>query len=76
MEDKERSYPYDLVDEDDMRRIKRRAMRLVERMHSATGMYHLSEENRARLTTEHETDEIAAALHDEMPWMSPATEAL
>jgi hypothetical protein len=88
MEDKERSYPYDLVDEDDMRRIKRRAMRLVERMHSATGMYHLSEENCARLTplrggvpiarltTEHEADEIAAALHEEMPWMSPATEAL
>ncbi|SHF29770.1 hypothetical protein SAMN05444279_1261 [Ruegeria intermedia] len=49
-------------------------------------MYHLSEETRARLTplrgglpvtrivTEHEADEIAAALHAEMPWMARATE--
>jgi len=88
MTDEDRTYPYDLVDEDDMRRIKRRAMLLLERMHSATGMYHLTEENRARLTplrgglpvarvaTEHEADEIAAALHAEMPWMAPATEAV
>ena len=79
MEDEERSYPHDLVDEDDMCRIKRRAMRLLERMHSVTGMYHLTEENRVRLiplkgglpvahiATEHEADEIAAALHEEMP---------
>lgn len=51
-------------------------------------MYHLTEENRARLTplrdglpiaqvtTEHEADEIAAALHEEMPWMGPATEVV
>ena len=77
---------YNLVNDADLRRIKRRAMRLLERMHSSTGMYHLSEENRARLTplqgglpvakvnTEHEADEIAAALHAEMPWMGPATE--
>lgn len=80
--------PYNLIDESDRRRIKRRAMRLLERAHSKTGMYHLSEENRARLTplrgglpvakitTEHEADEIAAALHAEMPWMAPATEAV
>lgn len=78
--------PYNLVTDADLRRIKRRAMRLLERVHSSTGMYHLSEENRARLTplrggvpvayvaTEHEADEIAAALHAEMPWMAPATE--
>lgn len=80
--------PYELLDEFDRRRIKRRAMRLLERAHSKTGMYHLSEEHRARLTplrgglpvariaTEHEADEIAAALHAEMPWMALATEAV
>lgn len=80
--------PYNLVREEDRRRIKRRAMRLLERVHSSTGMYHLSDENRARLTpirgglpvrrmtSEHEADEIAAALHAEMPWMAPATEAV
>lgn len=79
-------YDYELVTDKDMRRIKRRAMRVLERIHSSTGMYHLTEENRARLTplrgglpvaritTEHEADEIAAALHEEMPWMAPATE--
>lgn len=79
---------YYLVNDADLRRIKRRATRLLERVHSATGMYHLSEENRARLTplrgglpvtriaTEHAADEIAAALHAEMPWMAPATEAV
>ena len=51
-------------------------------------MDHLSEENRARLTplrgglpirrvtSEHEADQIAAALHAEMPWMGQATEAV
>lgn len=79
---------YNLVDEGDLRRIKRRAMRLLERVHSTTGMYHLSEENRARLTplrdglpitkthSEHEADEVSASLHAEMPWMGPATEAV
>ncbi|MCK0168608.1 hypothetical protein MWU52_13685 [Jannaschia sp. S6380] len=81
-------YDYELVADADMRRIKRRAMRVLERVHSSTGMYHLTEENRARLTplrdglpvsqvaTEHEADEIAAALHEEMPWMGPATEVV
>ena len=27
-----------------------------------------------RIQTEHKADEIAAALHEEMPWMAPATE--
>ncbi|WP_298837746.1 AAA family ATPase [uncultured Roseobacter sp.] len=77
---------YDLIDDDDRKRIKCRARRYLERVRSSIGMYHLSEENRARLTplrgglpvakvsTEHEADEIAAALHAEMPWMAPATE--
>ncbi|MEP0963757.1 MAG: AAA family ATPase [Roseobacter sp.] len=86
--DEDRVYPYDLVKDADMSRIKRRAMRFLDRLHSSTGMRHLPEENRSRLTslrgglpvariaTEHEADEIAAALHAEMPWMSPATESV
>ncbi|WP_417241824.1 AAA family ATPase [Celeribacter sp.] len=81
-------YPHDLLDGADRRRIKFRAVRYLERLHSATGMYHLPEEDRVRLTpfrgglhiacvaTEHEADEIAASLHAEMPWMAPATEAV
>ena len=38
--------PYNLIDETDRRRIKRRAMGLLERAHSKTGMYDLSEEMR------------------------------
>ncbi|SHF02261.1 ATPase family associated with various cellular activities (AAA) [Ruegeria intermedia] len=79
---------YELIMDSDRARIKRRAMRYVERLSSSTGMSHLSEENRAKLTplrgglpvtrvtSEHEADEIAAALHAEMPWMAPATEAV
>lgn len=79
-------YDYELVTDEDTRRIKRRAMRVLERVHSSTGMYHLIEVNRARLaplrgglsvarvTNEHDGDEIAAAKHAEMPWMTPATE--
>lgn len=81
-------YDCDLVQTADLRRIKRRAIKLVERMHSATGMYHLTDQEKARLTpvrdglpvsrivTEHEADEIAAALHAESPWLAPATEAV
>ncbi|MEP4198822.1 MAG: hypothetical protein ABJL99_24625 [Aliishimia sp.] len=84
----DRVFSYDIVDDADMRRIKIRSVRYLERLHSSTGMYHLAEENRVRLTplkgglpvahiaTEHEADEIAAALHAEMPWMAPATEAV
>lgn len=67
-------------------RIQRRAKVLIERRKSATGLAHLGKEDRQRLMslrhgavllsigTEHRADEIAAALHDEMPWMGPATE--
>ena len=88
MTDDDRVYPYDLVDDADKQRIKGRAIWFLERQQAATGMQHLSAENRVRLTglrgglpvtrvaTEHEADEIAAALHAEMPWMSQATEAV
>ena len=42
--------PCELVNDTDLRRIKRRAERLFERRQSSAGMYHLSDENRARLT--------------------------
>lgn len=88
MADEDRVCPYDIVDDADMRRIKMRSVKYLERLQASTGMYHLTEESRVRLTplkgglpvariaTEHEADEIAAALHEEMPWMSPATEAV
>ncbi len=81
-------YPHDLINDTDTLRIKRRVMRFLDRKQAATGMHHLTDENRVRLTslrgglpvahvaTEHEADEIAAALHAEMPWMSAATEAV
>jgi hypothetical protein len=59
----------------DTARIRRRAMRYFERLHSSTGTQHLPERDAALLTplrdvlpvtrivTEHEADEIAAALH-------------
>ena len=77
---------HELIRDSDRARIKRRAMCYLDRVRSATGMYHLSEETRAQLTplrgglpvthvpSEHEADEIAAALHAEMPWMGRATE--
>ena len=88
MADEDRAFSYDIVDDADMRQIKIRSVRYLERLHSSTGMYHLAEESRVRLTplkggapvariaTEHEADEIAADLHAEMPWMAPATEAV
>ena len=73
-------------------RIERRARAYVDRVTAATGLSHLKHEDRARLLarllalrggarlaaveTEHRADEVAAALHAEMPWMGPATEAV
>ena len=74
-----------ITDADDMK-IKRRAMRYLERLHNSTGTQHLPQRDVAILTplrgglpiarimTEHEADEIAAALHSEMPRMAQATE--
>ncbi|SEN78449.1 hypothetical protein SAMN04488003_1362 [Loktanella fryxellensis] len=79
---------FDLIQDADTAMIKRRAMRFLERLHSGTGTHHLPERDRAtltalrggvavaRITTEHEADEIAAALHAEMPWMASATEVV
>ncbi len=71
----------------DLTRIKRRAEALAKRRHKANGLDHLKDDERDRLKgllgevpaavmpSEHRADEIAAALHEEMPWMAPATEA-
>lgn len=73
---------HELLDDNDRSNIKR----YVERVEASSGMQHLSAENRvrlgplqgglpiARVETEHEADEIASALHTEMPWMARATE--
>jgi len=39
---------FELLENTDTRRIERRAIKLLERMHSSTGMYHLSEQDRAK----------------------------
>ena len=77
-----------LITDADTARIRRRAMRYLERLHNATGTQYLPQRDEALLTplrgglpvarimTEHEADEIAAALHAEMPWMAPATEVV
>ena len=61
---------------------------VVARRHKASGLGHLKdkgEKERLRpllgdvpavtVPSEHRADEIAASLHEEMPWMAPATEA-
>ena len=76
-----------LPDRDHLR-IKRRAEALAARRRKANGLGHLKDkEEKERLrpllgdvpavtvSSEHRADEIAASLHEEMPWMAPATEA-
>ncbi|KIN75018.1 Lon protease [Sulfitobacter noctilucae] len=70
----------------DKMKIVRLAMTYVERQEAATGMQHLSTNERnalrrvqsgatvSRVSTEHDADVLAATLHEDMPWMSPATE--
>ncbi|MDF3605793.1 AAA family ATPase [Paracoccus sp. DMF-8] len=70
----------------DEERIKRRVRRIPELRKAASGLEHLKRDDRERLEVlkdgarliripgEHRADEIAAALHEDMPWMAPATE--
>ena len=67
---------YDLITDVDTARIRRRAIRYLERLHASTGTQHLPERDAAllsplrgglpvaRIVTEHEADEVAAALHE------------
>lgn len=69
-------------------KISRRSKRIYSARLKASGLAHLKVEDRKRLMdvagglrmakirSEHHADEIAAALHDDMPWMAPATEAV
>lgn len=75
-----------LVNRLDQNRITRRTRRLLDRREAATGMRHLEREDRNRLAVlrdgaglipianDHHADELASALHTDMPWMAPATE--
>ncbi|WP_323715871.1 AAA family ATPase [Paracoccus aminovorans] len=74
--------------DDDEARIKRRVKRLLECRKAASGLEHLKRDDRERLEVlkdgarlisirnEHQADELAAALHEDMPWMAPATEVV
>ena len=67
-------------------KIERRALRYVEQQKAATGMQHLSTNERnalrklqngatvSRVFNENDADVIASNLQEEMPWMGPATE--
>ncbi|MBB3995500.1 hypothetical protein GGR95_003156 [Sulfitobacter undariae] len=70
----------------DRLKISKRAAVYLNRVEGATGMQHLKDDDRKRLSslsggvvvsrvpTEHDADVLASVLHDEMPWMAPATE--
>ncbi|TJZ80727.1 AAA family ATPase [Paracoccus hibiscisoli] len=71
---------------EDHRRANSRANRLYHRILRESGLDHLDKTDRdrlsalqdgvhiARISDEHRADDLAAALHAEMPWMAPATE--
>ena len=75
-----------LVTRLDQNKITRRTRRLLDRREAATGLRHLEREYRNRLAVlrdgaglipianDHHADELASALHTDMPWMAPATE--
>lgn len=68
---------------EDRARIQRRAKAIVERRKAVSGLDHLKREDYERLevlrhgarliviSTEHRADELASALHEDMPWMEP-----
>ena len=72
----------------DQRRIVGRSTKLLKARLAAAGLSHLKKEEYARLEPSLAgmrivmakgvdwADEVAASLHDEMPWMGPATEHL
>ncbi|GHE06517.1 hypothetical protein U879_08465 [Defluviimonas sp. 20V17] len=79
---KDRKYPT----EPELHRIRERSRKLVARREAASGLQHLGKREQERLSvlrdgvrllpveTEHRADELAAALHEAMPWFGPATE--
>ena len=87
LRDKARLRRFGSLPDRDQLRIRRRVDALAARRRKADGLGHLKEHEQERLKgllgevpaavmpSEHRADEIAAALHEEMPWMAPATEA-
>lgn len=85
-DDAERLEGLHLVSRGDLDRIEQRVSRLLKRRKAASGLAHLNQKDRDQLEvlkdgamligvpSEHRADELAAALHAEMPWMAPATE--
>jgi len=77
---------FGILFEDDLRMIERRTNAYYLALHRRSGLSHLDHNDRQALDslrggailqpveTEHRADEIASALHAEMPWMGPATE--
>ncbi|CAM3263567.1 ATPase family associated with various cellular activities (AAA) [Paracoccus aminovorans] len=76
------------ISADDAARIQRRVKRILEYRKAASGLEHLKSDDRERLEVlkdgarlisirnEHHADELAAALHEDMPWMAPAIEVV
>jgi len=76
------------ISSDDRHKILRRAQYLVQRRAALSGTSHLSSDDKRKLAvlrngvdlveikSEHRADEIAAAIHADMPWMTPATDFL
>lgn len=76
------------LSQEDRWKIARRVKRLQMAREAASGMGQLRKEERERLavlregvrlvqvTSEHQADELASALHVEFPWLAPATEAV
>ena len=76
----------DMVTSRDRARIRRWAVRIIKGREKVSGIMHLRPEDRksieilntgvqvGEIDSEARADEIAAALHAEMPWMAPATE--
>lgn len=70
----------------DRTRIRSRVERFVARRNEVSGLTHLKEKELQRLKllitgvrlvepkSEHWVDEVVSALHEEMPWMAPATQ--
>jgi ATP-dependent Lon protease len=68
--------------------IRRRVERIVERINTRSGASHLKEDQTKRLrpvtdgvtlvpvSSAHDADVIAAALHADFPWLAPATNAV
>lgn len=82
------SLPSHMLSQNDLMRIDRRANCILRKRQSTSPLIHLNSDDKARLevlrdgvrlitiASEHRADELAAALHAEMPWMAPATEVV